>query len=463
MAVRKMCRGRGCRSSPRCEHEWWLDATYKGRRYRMVANDFAIPRGAERKVTTKQEAKHWDAAFALEVQAGRDPRVPPGSTPTPMEEMTIRQYIDHYLEKYVDLEPMKDREGKRSKCRVLQRLIGDMPAKELETARPAEAVKAAYTSNPVATMNRYLSELRFITNWALGRGDVATTPFHRRGVRIKTSGETQRDRRVPEEEEHRLLDACDLLDQRTMGASRLNWSLVEEIRQRAAKGEQQKSLAQEFGLSSGYVSQVVNGAVWKERTTTSGLGQVMKYRIVGAIETCCRRGEMQKIQNKDVDWRNGWIKIRKENTKNGVARSIPFRGNQRLTSILKRRRFLGAEAYVFGDEDGGYVKSFRKAWESVVLLANEAEPERASRRGALSKESRRRFKGVDLHWHDFRHEGLSRYGEGGMTLSELRVLAGHTNPKTTQRYEHVDLRRLSDAMEASRKQRQKRLSKRSAR
>jgi hypothetical protein len=32
MAVRKQCRAKGCKSSPRCDHPWWFDVMHQGRR-----------------------------------------------------------------------------------------------------------------------------------------------------------------------------------------------------------------------------------------------------------------------------------------------------------------------------------------------------------------------------------------------------------------------------------------------
>ena len=32
------------------------------------------------------------------------------------------------------------------------------------------------------------------------------------------------------------------------------------------------------------------------------LGAAMHDRIIGALETCCRQGEMLRIQNRHVDW-----------------------------------------------------------------------------------------------------------------------------------------------------------------
>lgn len=61
-----------------------------------------------------------------------------------------------------------------------------------------------------------------------------------------------------------------------------------------------------------------------------------------------------------------------------------------------------------------------------------------------------KFAEIDLHLHDLRHEGLSRYGDGGMLLRELQRLAGHASPQTTIRYEQVDSVRLSEAMARAR-------------
>jgi integrase len=52
-------------------------------------------------------------------------------------------------------------------------------------------------------------------------------------------------------------------------------------------------------------------------------GDDMRDRIIGALDTGCRCGEMMKIQNKHVDWRHRWIRILKEHSKTEVARVIP--------------------------------------------------------------------------------------------------------------------------------------------
>jgi integrase len=448
MPVVKRCKRASCKAYPRCDHPWWLSVMHVGRRYRMPVNDFAFARGADHLVTTRQEAERvWEPLFVSEIMSGHDPQTGPPSRPA-APESSIGDYISKYLVEHVALTPTGRQRTKGSSCRALARVISDLPLADLETARPAEAIRKAYKHRSVATVNRYLAELRYITNWALSRRDITRSPFHKFGVRISTRDEVQRDRRVSEEEEARLLQACERLDRRKEGASRLTWEDVTRIRERAAQGVTQKELAAEFRLASGMVSLIVNNHIWREGISpVRPYGKEMRDRIIGAIETCCRKGELLKIQNKHVDRVHGWIKIPREHTKSRKERIIPFRGNKRLTEILERRRALGDDAYVFGTwASGAFVKDFRRAWESVLLIANGVKPNYRGRRMKLSHACVEKLAEIDLHFHDLRHEGLSRYGEGGMLLRELQALAGHASPVTTVRYEHVDHARLADAM-----------------
>ena len=102
-----------------------------------------------------------------------------------------------------------------------------------------------------------------------------------------------------------------------------------------------------FNISRPLCSEIVRGHIWNPdaKLTT---GDEMRDRIIGALDTGCRRGEMMKIQNKHVDWRHRWIRILKEHSKTEVARVIPFERGSRLEKLLRRRAFLGPDAYVFG-------------------------------------------------------------------------------------------------------------------
>jgi hypothetical protein len=52
MAVRKQCKAKGCKASPRCDHPWWFDVMHQGKRYRMPVDAFALLRGAMQPVSS---------------------------------------------------------------------------------------------------------------------------------------------------------------------------------------------------------------------------------------------------------------------------------------------------------------------------------------------------------------------------------------------------------------------------
>ncbi|MFE5288725.1 tyrosine-type recombinase/integrase [Nocardia sp. NPDC056611] len=49
-----------------------------------------------------------------------------------------------------------------------------------------------------------------------------------------------------------------------------------------------------------------------------------------------------------------------------------------------------------------------------------------------------------LHRHDLRHTGLTWFADAGVPLHRLQQIAGHTDPRITQRYLHPDVKALQD-------------------
>jgi integrase len=169
----------------------------------------------------------------------------------------------------------------------------------LEKAEPIQRFKASYRhGRAVATVNRALSALRGAINWVRFQDPplLMTSPFHRFGVTIRTKDETKRDRRVGPDEEKALLDAA-------------------------------------LALNS-------EEHLWA--------GAAMHDRIIGALETCCRKGEMLLIRNRHVDWERHQLAIPGAHAKDSENRRVPFDPQGRLAPILKRRGKLGPSAFVFG-------------------------------------------------------------------------------------------------------------------
>jgi integrase len=103
----------------------------------------------------------------------------------------------------------------------------------------------------------------------------------------------------------------------------------------------------------------------------------MHDRIIGALETCCRQGEMLRIQNRHADWERQQIAIPGRNAKDSDNRRIPFDPDGRLAAIFKRQAMLGPAAYVFGASCGAFQGTFKTAWKSLLLLANGHRTKRA--------------------------------------------------------------------------------------
>jgi integrase len=69
---------------------------------------------------------------------------------------------------------------------------------------------------------------------------------------------------------------------------------------------------------------------------------------------------------------------------------------------------------------------------------------RLARAIRLSEQCWEDLRTINLHWHDLRHEALSRLGESGeFSDHELMEIADHANlTTTTQRYLNTRLERL---------------------
>ena len=112
-------------------------------------------------------------------------------------------------------------------------------------------------------------------------------------------------------------------------------------------------------------------------------GPLLHDRIIGAMELCCRRGEMLLIQNRRVNWETCQIGIPGATAKDRENRRVPFNPEGRLAAVLKRRSALGPDAFVFGAASGAYQPNIQTAWETLKLLAYGYEPKTGSRRRGM--------------------------------------------------------------------------------
>lgn len=307
MAIRRRCRGT-CRSARRCLEHLWFDVKHRNTRYRVPVNDFAVPRmepNKQRPVQSMEEVRLGAAVRRRDqgrarsaAQAGpqrgrrRISRALQASSTR-----TSNVTCDRLAYAVSRRRPDESRSG--SDTSATSRSRRWKSRRSLIGSRP----KSEYSGRvEISTLHKVLAILRAAIRWGQAQTPplIDKSPFQRFGVRLNTKAETVRDRRISREEEKGLLDAALAMN------------------------------------------------TWEHKY----VGPLMHDRIIGALELCCRLGEMLVIQNKRVDWDTHTIGIPVQTTKDKENRRIPFDPNGRLAAVLSRRGKLGPNAFVFGTENG---------------------------------------------------------------------------------------------------------------
>jgi integrase len=402
MAIRKRCKYKNCTNGRWCLEHLVFDVKHQGTRYRMGVNDFAIPRmemGKQRPVVSMEEVRDWERRFIGEVKAGRDPRRPIVRAASALSLDNVSGFLDAYVERCVKPAGLRSETTVRSRVAVLKTHFGRLSLEALEVPDEINRFKtdSDYADDvELATVHRVLETLRAAINWGMAQTPPLfnKSPFHRFGVRMQKKAETSRDRRLSRDEERRLLEA----------------------------------------------------ALTCMNTPEHGfVGALLHDRIIGALELCCRRGEMLLIQNKRVNWDTCQIGIPGATAKDRENRRIPFNPNGRLAAILERRAALGPEAYVFGSATGALQPNIQTAWETLRLLAfGEPRPQKAGVEWA-----RKQLDRIDLRWHDLRHEGACRLLADGVDIRIIQLMLGHASIQQTQRYLNVTDEELRRGLEVS--------------
>ena len=143
--------------------------------------------------------------------------------------------------------------------------------------------------------------------------------------------------------------------------------------------------------------------------------------IVLALETAARRGELLSITVGDVNVELRYVLLRE--TKNGRSRKVPL-----STRAMTQVSILMADCTA---ED-----------EPLLRLSANALKIAFFRRVVPAS-------GVaDIHFHDLRHESISRLAESGkFQLVELQAISGHRDTRMLLRYAHLCCGNLADKMD----------------
>lgn len=128
--------------------------------------------------------------------------------------------------------------------------------------------------------------------------------------------------------------------------------------------------------------------------------------ILFALETAMRRSEITSLTWENINLENKTAHL--PLTKNGLSRTVPLapKALEILKAIEPR-----AGSSVFNLTN----TAVRLAWERVCKKAGI----------------------VDLHFHDLRHEAISRFFEKGLSVPEVALISGHRDMRMLFRYTHL--------------------------
>jgi integrase len=144
-----------------------------------------------------------------------------------------------------------------------------------------------------------------------------------------------------------------------------------------------------------------------------------------AIETAMRQGEILSLRWEHIDMQHGVAHL--PLTKNGSSRDVPL--SRKARNLLQNRGVLLSGA-VFDYTSSG----FKSAWRVAL--------------GRLNI--------VDLHFHDLRHEAISRLFElGSLNVMEVSAISGHRSLNMLKRYTHLRAYQLVSKLDVRRRQAQK--------
>ena len=143
-----------------------------------------------------------------------------------------------------------------------------------------------------------------------------------------------------------------------------------------------------------------------------GRTPLLKQLVILAIETGMRRGELLGLRWEHVHLSRRIVHI--PLTKNGESRDVPLsrRATDTLAALSKHKQPSAELVFPMSGN------SVRLAFERLRVRA----------------------KMPDFHFHDLRHEAISRLFERGLNIAEVSAISGHKELRMLQRYTH--LRRL---------------------
>jgi len=168
----------------------------------------------------------------------------------------------------------------------------------------------------------------------------------------------------------------------------------------------------------------------------------LKECIIIAVETAMRRGELLSLTPSLIDIDNRYIHL--PATKNGDERDIPM--SSRVISIIRPLLVdKGEDELLFSIDPNSLTRAFRNACKRACVHV--LEQQQGCRR-SCQKPGKKGCPGIqDLHFHDLRHEAISRFFENTTLRTEqIMLISGHKTYAMLKRY--INLRPDTDLVDA---------------
>lgn len=134
--------------------------------------------------------------------------------------------------------------------------------------------------------------------------------------------------------------------------------------------------------------------------------------VVLLLDTGARCSEIRRLRWQHIDLEAGIIHLWRPKVSNESVLFITRRSH----TILQRRKLTATSEYLFANKYGGMRNHTHSSWR------------KAFNRAGLS----------DCTIHTIRHTHASRLIQNGLSVYEVQTVLGHSDPKTTMRYAHLE-------------------------
>ena len=263
-----------------------------------------------------------------------------------------------------------------------------------------------------STVDRELDIISAVCNTAINKWRIHVLKSPMDGV-SRPEYFNERDRRLRNDEEDRLLDAAVEEDEKNSQTCRLDQLIAPDL----AKGDEKPTRYR----------------IWQTRREHRTEAQetwvhvpLFETFIQFQLMTGARRGETLSLLWSDVDLEMQTAFL--PETKNGRPRKLPLRSA--LVALLRQLPRTSERVFDLSHE------TLRKAWKRIC-----------ERAGFIGEN--------DLHVHDLRHEAISRVAEigsntpGGFSLIDLQAFSGHRDVRMLLRYAHLCAQSLAKRLDAA--------------